>query len=45
MYEKIWYLFEAIREGMVTRKLSIVKYVSQTVTKQGRFHAMKSIDS
>ena len=30
MYEQIWYLFVAIGEGMVTRKLSIVKYVSYT---------------
>ena len=28
MYEQIWNLFVAIGEGMVTRKLSIVKYTS-----------------
>ena len=30
MYDQIWYLFVAIGEGMVTRKLCIVKYVSYT---------------
>ena len=28
MYEQIWYLFVAIGEGMVTWKLSKVKYAS-----------------